>query len=270
MAAGPATRIQDYLAILATLARGRDELIIVGGQAVNLWAELFLNREPSLAAFLPFTSRDLDLYRSGKDAQLAIKSHGFRTEKERDPFGKAFDLVEAVFTIVDKAGRELRIESLKALGGLAPREVKQGIVEIDYEGLKLNVLNPIRLLQAKAHNLVHLDQENRQDEKHYCILLLCVRAFLAELLERSESKKSTRELLDFLEESLRLTLHPEVLGAGLSRHFDLKEILPLNLLEKSSDPTIVRFMTHRLPRWEASLRSKIAKLRQRNDPQGEK
>jgi hypothetical protein len=43
--------------------------IIVGGQAVNIWAAYYLPREPQLQIYLPFTSKDLDLVGTKNDAQ---------------------------------------------------------------------------------------------------------------------------------------------------------------------------------------------------------
>jgi hypothetical protein len=35
-------------------------LLLVGGQAVNLWAELYKKNEPEILELQPFTSRDAD------------------------------------------------------------------------------------------------------------------------------------------------------------------------------------------------------------------
>jgi hypothetical protein len=48
---------QDYAHLLSSSEQGEFP-VLVGGQAVNLWALLFLDEEPSLGQFLPFTSSD--------------------------------------------------------------------------------------------------------------------------------------------------------------------------------------------------------------------
>ena len=58
-------------------------IIIVGGQAVNFWADRYAPDKPELLAYRPFTSRDLDLLGSIADAyQLASKTHSV-VEKPR-------------------------------------------------------------------------------------------------------------------------------------------------------------------------------------------
>lgn len=46
--------------------------LIVGGQAVNLWAEIYSPSEPELGPFAPFTSKDADIH---DDRALAEISH---------------------------------------------------------------------------------------------------------------------------------------------------------------------------------------------------
>lgn len=51
--------------------------ILIGGQAVNYWAERYREREPQLKALGPFTSADIDFKGTAEDvrriaAQLAL------------------------------------------------------------------------------------------------------------------------------------------------------------------------------------------------------
>ena len=57
-----ATSLSDYAELLALLSERGEEAVIVGGHAVNLWAEMFAEEESELASFLPFMSEDLDLH----------------------------------------------------------------------------------------------------------------------------------------------------------------------------------------------------------------
>ena len=60
--------VKDYLDLL-------DEgtgLLLVGGQAVNLWAERYRDKDASIINYLPFTSGDADFYRRAPRLKLLI------------------------------------------------------------------------------------------------------------------------------------------------------------------------------------------------------
>ncbi len=66
---------KDYLDLL-------DEntgLLLVGGQAVNLWAEKYQSVDPSILEFQPFTSRDADFYRRTPKIHLPYQPLATRT-----------------------------------------------------------------------------------------------------------------------------------------------------------------------------------------------
>jgi len=56
----------------------QDHLIIVGGQAVSIWADRYLQAEPELHQYLPFTSKDLDLLGDAVDLHHLSKATGFK------------------------------------------------------------------------------------------------------------------------------------------------------------------------------------------------
>ncbi|MBK8001615.1 MAG: hypothetical protein IPK15_23655 [Verrucomicrobia bacterium] len=43
--------------------------MLIGGQAVNYWAERYLAAEPELQKYLPFTSEDIDFKGNHEDVQ---------------------------------------------------------------------------------------------------------------------------------------------------------------------------------------------------------
>jgi hypothetical protein len=63
---GEGTRIEEFASVLAPVD-GSDKPVLVGGHAANLWSQHFLVRgRKELAAFMPFTSKDLDLIGTGE------------------------------------------------------------------------------------------------------------------------------------------------------------------------------------------------------------
>lgn len=50
----------DAKPILVRLERIADSVVVVGGQAVNYWAEFYAPRVPAIDREAPFTSKDID------------------------------------------------------------------------------------------------------------------------------------------------------------------------------------------------------------------
>ena len=57
--------VSDADALLELIySKPSGRIVIVGGQAVNFWADRYAPDEPGLLVYRPFTSRDLDLLAS--------------------------------------------------------------------------------------------------------------------------------------------------------------------------------------------------------------
>ena len=56
----PRLAFADVKPILSRLERIADSVVLVGGQAVNFWAEIYAPRVPAIDREAPFTSKDID------------------------------------------------------------------------------------------------------------------------------------------------------------------------------------------------------------------
>jgi len=247
------TGFADYLELLRVFNEGKAEALIVGGQAVNFWAEVFVEEEPELQKYRPFTSADLDLHRPDLSARRLLRARAWEVEAERDPFGKAFTIVSHTFLIQGKEGRVLAVDDLKTLPGLRPEEVKKGALVIEFSGVRLRVLNPIACLKAKLHNVGSIDQRDRQDEKHTRILIPCVRAFLRRLVVEAHTTGNCRPALNALQQLLLSTSNREVIKVARAHGFALLQTVPLADLTRSRHPKLLSFVAKRLPAWQQSM-----------------
>ena len=75
--------------------------LLIGGQAVNLWALAFLPRSPSLAALAPFLSKDCDLYGGTETLIRLAKQSGWQLEF--GPKGQASPVVGYLTQAHDQA-----------------------------------------------------------------------------------------------------------------------------------------------------------------------
>src|SRR5207245_11363408 len=72
------TELDDFRAILTQADDVEKPFIVVGGDAVNYWAKLYLPRDPRLRSHLPFTSKDLDVIGSEASARRVAQTLGWQ------------------------------------------------------------------------------------------------------------------------------------------------------------------------------------------------
>jgi len=175
MPALPEHRPSDFAEIL-----GAPELpLIVGGQAVNVWAYFYASTIPLLDEYAPFVSKDADIYGTRSLAQALAQRAGWECH---------FDERKSsiVVAILRKHGtREgepaLMIEVLGEVNGLTETDLALDTV-LDFEAERYRIPPPPVLLKAKLYNLASLFWSERpQDLKHTRMLCEMVPHYLNEL-----------------------------------------------------------------------------------------
>jgi hypothetical protein len=172
---------ENLYEILARLQAAGLEAIVVGGQAVNLWAYQYSQRTSQLQQYLPFASEDLDFYGGRVEAVLCSQTLGGEIFLNRD-----FDpSPNAGVVLVNYQDRKLRIDFLASVYGLNDAEIAGTALTFagkdKLAGLQLKILHPVLCLEGKLRCLRGLPQQGRQDLKHVQILIWCVREFLYDL-----------------------------------------------------------------------------------------
>lgn len=169
-----------------------------GGQAVNIWAYRFLENTPNLRNYLPFTSKDCDIW---------IDSDGFKKisgvldgylKKSNSP-------LDGQLGIITSKDNDLVLDLFQDVFGLNNNELKKCIYRcLDLHGIK--VIDPIYLFKGKCHNLTNLPQADRNDAKHLLMLSIIIpeyiKAYLAalcaeEFTDPKELKNELKLLLSF-------------------------------------------------------------------------
>jgi hypothetical protein len=152
--------------------------ILIGGQAVNYWAEKFLAEEPDLREWLPFTSRDIDLHGNRDDVARVANALGLPAHFPHRLAGTA--LAGMVPFKIDGAAAD--IEFVRLISGVAKNKIESWAITAVRGQKEIRVLDPISLLIGKTNLAAHVDQKGRRDVEHLQILILCTRAFLRETL----------------------------------------------------------------------------------------
>ncbi len=184
---------QDFAPLLAT----KEPVLLVGGQAVNLWA---LYYETRTAALAPFVSRDVDVLGDRETLEALGKLAG--TKPQFFPVKPPTNEIGVVIA-KDHNGLPLLIEVLRYVHGVSNEELREPVYTLALGETHVQVPSPLALLQAKIANVADIAQTGRQDARHVAILAQVLPAYLEDLQTAAvEGRLEERKLIEFLERVL--------------------------------------------------------------------
>jgi hypothetical protein len=172
------TSLEEYVGFLREILDKTPEQFLLGGQAVNFWADYYDRKSQlsPLGSFRPFTSKDCDIwvsFRAWSEIQKMQKNQlikgtspvdgqlGILTLQKDPPL--VVDLLSGVYGI--------RHDELLRLCERAPV----------FDGIK--VIDPLYLFRSKCHCLMGLPQTGRQDERHVRMMALVLPEYLTMLID---------------------------------------------------------------------------------------
>jgi hypothetical protein len=168
--------VSAFAEILALRNPAGDPYVLIGGQAVNYWAEKYRSVEPELQKLMPFTSLDIDFYGTRDDVTTIAQQ---LNRKPEYPTKRGFTALAGMIPV--KVGDcDSAVEVVRVMPGLKKKDIKA--VLLDSGGARVLVLNPISLAINKLELLFRISQEKRQDARHLHMLVYCVRGFLRDLI----------------------------------------------------------------------------------------
>lgn len=218
--------------------------ILIGGQAVNYWAERYLAVESQLEPLKPFTSEDIDFKGGSDDVQRIAR------QLELTPgYPPKVQMTALAGTIPFKIGSlKSNIEVVRRIPGVSG-SVNELAVQAEWNGKTIRVLDPISLLACKLELVASVPQGKRHDVPHLKILLHCVRAFLVEFLQRVEQcELPAKHWLGAVNQVLKLTTNHRARKIASKHQINWQEILPLTAIAKSQNEKIMRFRAQQLER----------------------
>ncbi len=229
----------DFARVLAT----PEPLLLVGGQAVNLWALYYADRTRD---FAPFVSRDADVL--GDRATLELLGRLAGAKPQFFPLKPPSNEVGVV--IARAAGGEpLLIEVLRYVKGASNEELREPayLFALGEPPARVQAPGPIALLQAKVANLAEIKQEGRQDGRHVLILARVMPAYLEDLrASAAAGRMDERKLVEFLEQLLAVATSPHGRNAWADLRLDPREFF--TGLKPDGLPKLRAFLAKRLPR----------------------
>jgi hypothetical protein len=238
--------------ILLKLQKVNLEAVVVGGQAVNLYAYQYYQKLPELQQYLPFASEDLDFYGGKIEAVICQKTLGGKVilNKDFDPSPNSG------IVLVEYQNKPLRIDFLASVYGLNDAEITGTALTFlgkdQLENIKLKVLHPLLCLEGKLRCLRGLPQQNRQDLKHSKILIICVNQFLAEFIPVNSSRLG----LNLVERVLNNGLREDGLSAWYHHQIKIEDAIPFDIIVQLQDEKWAKFSQLRLPQIKEQIQNK--------------
>ena len=234
---------QDYLPLLSSASTDGEMPLLIGGQAVNLWALLLMEMEPAIRQFEPFTSVDCDVIASGDWLLQVAQKHGLPHRM----FRAGQSSPEVGWIRMPAGDAEIELQVLRDALGLMPGEAKATAFQVDFEGQAILVLSPVALLKAKIANLHDLDQKDRYDLQHVQILLHCVRAAIKQHLSLlAKGELTPRKCIETMEAVVKVISSKKACAVSKKFTVDLKTAFPLAELSVSDKPSLRNFVEKRL------------------------
>lgn len=227
----------DFAPLLATT----EPVLLVGGQAVNLWA---LYYEAHTAELAPFVSRDVDVLGDRETLEALGKLAGAKPQifPLRPPTNEV-----GVVIARDATGQPLLVEVLRHVHGVSQEELREPVYTMALGTTRVRVPGPIALLQAKIANVADIAQSGRQDSRHVMILARLIPAYLADLQTAAAGARvEERKLIQFLERLLAVAT-----SRAARKVLDGLALDPKQLFEGLGDarlPKLNAFVAKRLPR----------------------
>ena len=228
---------------VASFLRSADPLMVVGGQAVNLWALHYQERVADLA---PFVSRDVDIL--GDRTTLEAIARNVREKPQYFPIKPPSNAVGMVLAR-GTGGQPLLIEVLRYVHGASNEELRgsEYVFEIGPAAIPVRAPGPVALLKAKVANAADFCQKGRQDERHVRILIRVLPAYWRDLIGAVESGEiAERNLIGQIEAAFRIVQSKK--GKTVLARLGILGTEVFAGLERSDLPKVQRFLEKRLSR----------------------
>lgn len=188
-----------------------EDAILVGGQALNIWAEWLYDRVPdALSAYAPYTSKDLDYFGS----QYVATEFARRIDGKVNLVGFDTHSVSTATVTFWRNGRLIVVDFLGSLRGVPVGKIAQGSVEVplsvngeDAPAVVANVLHPVLVLQSRIGNVAGLGRRDTGTIRQLHAAFIIAQEYILSRLEDGgedaidDAQQSVRDICDLVRTS---------------------------------------------------------------------
>lgn len=172
------------------------DAVLIGGQAVNVWAYHYLKKLPELQHLGPFTSKDIDFFGTAQAAAHLAKTIGGRVILPRIDDATPNSAV----VIANMNDRKICIDFMASVLGVKDTEIRNRVVVLEGnlgvtgERVGIALLHPVDCLKSKLANINILHRQDIYALNQAKASILIVRGLIDDLLDAGETRKAIRLL----------------------------------------------------------------------------
>lgn len=210
VAQSPPLSLAEAERIIARLETvvSKQSVVLVGGQAVALWASYLQDRLSDRLIAERVVSRDIDFLGDAEDVRSAGNLLDGRIQVSR---WEDRTTLAGVTIFLDSDGIERRMDFMRSVYGMSSVDVRSTAVHLDLilaDGREAPVwvMHPERCMESRVHNS---DLANKQTDLAWRQLrasILCARAF-SQLLLDERGEAGVRDVLSLNERIFRFAQH---------------------------------------------------------------
>jgi hypothetical protein len=250
----------DVKPILIRLERIADSVIVVGGQAVNFWAEFYAPRVPAIDREAPFTSKDIDFCGDVRAVRICAERLGgiakVATIDDHTPS-------TGVVTFLDDQGVERTIDFLDAPLGFRAEAVDKMAIPAEIldaagrsTGILFRIMHPVQVMESRVHNAMTLPgYDSPAALKQLRLSVACAREFIRDMIDSDRIR-------------VALTLNERVFAFSFrdrnGRAVDARHgVDPFDAVVAADDRLPSRFRETRYPQMQQEIQASRARRRKR-------
>lgn len=204
----PSSLISEILHLAETL-----DTVVVGGQALNIWAEHYHSRcQAEFDALAPLASKDIDFFGNRHAAEVVARHFALPLAiPDRDDLTANSALIELSIN-----GSVYIVDFLNDVAGvdierMPCRAVPMTVQDSRQPGTSINVrvLHPMDVLRSRIAGVLILRRSDAQSIRHLRAAPIIVREYLRDLLDRTDQDpKAIKRAQKLVEEVIEIASTP--------------------------------------------------------------
>lgn len=163
------------------------KLVLVGGQALNAWAEIYLHDQFHL---YPFASKDLDFLATDMKVMerlAAIWNGSYIANKE-------ICSTHAGIVTITNMQNIIQADIMSAVHGLSNNEIRKKVIKIEHDNFQCNIMHPIHCLITRLENIVGLRRRDKHSVRQLNIAIKMVHSRIISFLNEDCQREAFNEI----------------------------------------------------------------------------